>query len=91
MIRILSDKINVMNQDGEFERFPLSVIQFGCDDDMARRISHGTFKRLDMEVRFLEIFPFEKEIAGVLHLDCEIKVIDVSKHNEKAFVTLELI
>ena len=89
MIRILSNKISVRNQKGEFVRLPLSVIQFCCDDIVAQKISAGLFKNRNIEVCSLEIRPFEKEIAGVLNLDYEIKVIDVSKHNEKAFVSLE--
>lgn len=91
IIKILSNKISVRNQNGGFDRLPLSVIRFCCDDDIARKINSGLFKKLYIEVCSVEIHPFEKEIAGVLHLDNEIKVIDGSKHNEKAFVTLEII
>lgn len=86
LIRILSNKLCMVDCSGESEKFPLSVIEFRCEDNIAEKIKTGFFSKLEFEVSGLKIQTFEQETQGVLNTDYKINVVKALSTNN---VTIE--
>ncbi len=77
-LSLLSRNIKIKNRKGKIEYYPLSVLQFICSEDCARRICNIPDMSCIIEASSIEIVPYSSEIPFTLQTDASI-IIDIEQ------------
>ena len=76
MMKIMSPSQKIDAQDTNLPNAKILIIEFGCDPESAYKIRNNRQVSNWIDIKNLIIYPFEKEIAGVLQLEYNIRISD---------------
>lgn len=77
-VSILSRKIAITNRKGIVKRFPLSVLCFMCDDEIAGKIENNPNRPVAFRASEVKIFPYSGENPFTLQSDAEIIINEIN-------------